>query len=174
MLAMLLNWKAKLAILVFAIAAAYGWHYITLENAVENAIQYVQYENYKYTVKLQEQNRETKEALELENKRIREEADEKLKLSDGKYRDLSEWVRKQPKLPTTTSGSNSANSTADNDKEDISEDVIGRLRRSHAQDLAGYAKVTQDIAIELKMCYDWNDSVRKIVDDHNSRITKIK
>lgn len=174
MLAKLLNWKAKLAIFLFVITAAYGWHYITLENAVENAIQYVQYENYKYTVKLQEYNRETKDALEKENQRIREEADEKLKLSDGKYRDLSEWVRKQPKLSTSTTGSNPTDTATRNDKEDIAEDVIGRLRRSHAQDLAGYAKVTQDLAIELKMCYDWNDSVRKIVDLHNAGITKIK
>lgn len=174
MLKYLLNWQTKLAVFLFVCAAAIGWHKITLDNAVENAVQYVQYENYKYTVKLQEYNRETKDALEKENKRIREEADEKLKLSDGKYRDLSEWVRKQPKLSASTTGSNPTDTATRDGKEDIGEDVIGRLRRSHAQDLAGYSKVTQDLAIELKMCYDWNDSVRKIVDDHNAGITKIK
>lgn len=173
MFAMLLNWKAKLAIGVFILAAAFGWHKITLDNAVENAIQYVQYENYKYTVKLQEQNRLTKDALEEENRKLRKESDEKLKVADNKYRALSEWVRSQPKLPTTGS-SNPANPATQTGEEDSVRDIIGRLYRQNAYDLAEYARVTQTMAIELKMCYDWTDKVHEVIEKHNDEIVKIK
>lgn len=154
-LSFLSGWQVKV-ILVFAlIFGAYVWHRSEVKIAVNEAVTAIEAQTTKERFKLLDRANEESFKLKEQIAKTKQEKERELQIADTKYRDLLHWLRN---LPSTTSDSDSTGSTGN--AEDRSEEIIGELRRSNAEALAGYAYQAEELKVNLIACYRDYDAVK--------------
>lgn len=155
----LIDWKMKLAAVVIALVALFGWHTYKVKIAVHEAVVQVETNYAKEKLKLMEKSMAETQALKDAMEKQKKVKDEQVKTATAKYNNLSEWVRN---LPSTSTSSVPGDSSA---RENGSEDIIGELRRRNAQDFVNYSRTTEALKIEVLSCYRQYDQVKTTLDD---------
>lgn len=153
------GWQVKIIIVLTLVFGAYVWHKAEVKIAVNEAVTAIEAQTTKERFKLLDRANEESFKLKEQIAKIEQEKERELQIADTKYKSLVTWVRN---LPSTTSGSDSAGSTRD--AKDRSEEVIGELRRSNAEALAGYAYQAEELKINLVACYRDYDAVKSARD----------
>ena len=151
----LLDWKVKVAFAFVVITGMYFFHVSEVKIAVNEAVTAIEAQTTKERFKLLDRANEESFKLKEQIAKTKQEKERELQIADTKYRDLLHWLRN---LPSTTSGSGSTRSTGNS--EDRSEEIIGELRRSNAEALAGYAYQTEELKVNLIACYRDYDAVK--------------
>lgn len=154
-LSFLSGWQVKVILVLALLFGAYVWHRSEVKIAVNEAVTAIEAQASRERFKLLD--RANKESFKLKEQiaKNKQEKERELQIADTKYKSLVAWVWN---LPSTTSSSNSAGSTGNS--EDRSEEIIGELRRSNAEALAGYAYQTEELKVNLLACYRDYDAVK--------------
>ena len=160
-----LDWKVKLAALIFACIIAFSWHTVTVHNAVSVAKVEVQLEMKKIQEakidQLKKDSDKAQSSLKDTFDTQLKERDAKYKKLDTKYSNLVNSVSNRPDRPSSGSGI----SVNPRDSESLLYVDGSRLYRMDAQLLAGFAVRTEGLKIALEGCYADYDAVKKVLDD---------
>jgi len=154
-LSFLSGWQVKVILVLALIFGAYVWHKAEVKIAVNEAVTDIEAQATKERFKLLDRANEESFKLKEQIAKTKQEKERELQIADTKYRDLLHWLRN---LPSTTSDSGSTGSTGN--PEDRSEEIIGELRRSNAEALAGYAHQAEELKVNLIACYRDYDAVK--------------
>lgn len=154
-LSFLSGWQVKITLVLALIFGVYTWHKAEVKIAVNEAVTAIETQATKERFKLLDRANEESFKLKEQIAKTKQDKERELQIADTKYRDLLQWVRN---LPGTTSGSDSTGSTGNS--EDRSEEIIGELRRSNAEALAGHAYQTEELKVNLIACYRDYDAVK--------------
>lgn len=167
-----LDWKVKLAALIFACILAFSWHTVTVHNAVSVAKVEVQLEMKKIQeVKIDQLKKDSdkaqsnlKDTFDTQLK----ERDAKYKNLNSKYSNLANSLSNRPERPSSSYGlslpTGNAESTGYVDG--------SRLLREDASFLAGFAARTEGLKTELQSCYKQYDLAKKTLDDFKEAHSK--
>lgn len=149
------GWQVKIVLVLALIFGAYTWHRSEVKIAVNEAVTVIEAQTTKERFKLLDRANEESFKLKEQIAKTKQEKERELQIADTKYKSLVVWVRN---LPSATRSSDSTRSTGNS--EDRSEEIIGELRRSNAEALAGYAYQAEELKVNLIACYRDYDAVK--------------
>ena len=166
-----LDWKVKLAALVFACILAYSWHTVQVHNAVSVAKVQTQTEVAAiYNKRIENLKKESDKAqseLKATLDTQLKEKDAKLKSLNTKYVAAVNSLSNRPERPSSKYGLSLPSSDA---KSTGFVDGSG-LWRSDAIFLTRLATRTEGLKIELQACYKQYDTARDKLEEFKSKYT---
>lgn len=151
------GWQAKLAIVLIVLASLFAWHKHEVSLAVVQATSQMELEYAKEKFKLLDKANTETYALQARSEKLIERKNNEIKNATAQYANLLEWVRKLPANSTSSSDL----PTNSNAEENRGSEVIGKLRRKDAENLANYSFRTEELKIELQLCYTTYEEVVK-------------
>ena len=161
-----LDWKVKLAALIFACILAYSWHTVTVHNAVSVAKVEVQLQMQKVQ---EDKINQLKKDSDKAQKTLKDTFDTQLKERDAKYKKLdtkySNLANSVSNRPDRSPSSGSGISINPRDAESTLYVDGTRLYRTDALVLGRFAARTEGLKIALEGCYADYDAVKKVLDD---------
>ena len=158
-LAFLGGWQAKLIVVIIILASLFTYHKIEVNKAVTKATTELKLEYAQQVFRQIEIAKDESIKLKLEKEKADAVYKKNLAAANAKYKSLSDWVSNLPKYP-----SGKDNPGDSRDAEVGSEDVVGRLTRENAKNLAEYGYTTETLRQSLLMCYAQYDSVKESLD----------
>lgn len=159
-----LDWKVKLVIISILFISLFAWHKYEVHTAVFEAKTEIQAEYKERKRQLQNDADNTQKELEAKIKLQEEKKNAEIKIANRKYNDLLGWVHN---LPSTSSrGDSTINPT---NPEIGQQDVIGELRRKHAEEFARYSLRAETVRINLLQCYRQYDEAAKTIEDFKAK-----
>lgn len=153
------GWQAKLIIVIIILASLFTYHKIEVNKAVTKATTELKLEYAQQVFRQIEIARDESIKLKLEKEKADAVYKKNLAAANAKYKSLSDWVSNLPKYP-----SGKDNPGDSRDAEAGSEDVIGELRRKHAEELARYSLRAETVRLALLSCYADYASVKESLD----------
>ena len=160
LLSFFLNSKVKLLILVIVLVSLFAYHKVEVNKAVTQATNELRLEYSKEVFRQIEIAKDESIKLKQEKEKADAEYKKNLASANARYRKLSDWVRNLPKYP---SGGDNPGDTGD--AETRPEDIVGELRREHAEELAGYSLRAETLRQGLLSCYKQYDTVKEKLDN---------
>ena len=159
-LSILSGWKVKLVILSIALISLFAWHKVLVREAVTEATNELKLEYAQQVFRQVEIAKDESIKLKQEKEKADAEYKKNLANANARYRKLSDWVHNLPKYPS--GGDNPGDST---DAESRPDDIVGELRREHAEELAGYSLRAETLKQGLLSCYRQYDTVKEKLDN---------
>ena len=153
------GWQAKLIIVIIMLASLFTYHRIEVNKAVNQASTELKLQYAKEVFRQVEIAKDESIKLKLQKEKADAEYKKNLATADAKYKSLADWVSHLPKYH-----SRSDNPGDSRDAETGSEDVVGRLTREDAKNLAEYGYTTETLRQSLLMCYAQYDAVKESLD----------
>ena len=162
---MIINWQVKVAIVIVVLSSAFAWHKIDVSHQVEKAkfeVKTEMQEHYNTRIaKLKEDSDKAQKVLKASFDTQLKDKNEKLKVTDSKYRNLLSSMSDRPERPSSIYGL----SLPPRDDKSISFVDGSRLYRDDAELLIRFATRTEGLKIELQACYKQYDEAKRILDD---------
>ena len=153
------GWQAKLVIVIIILASLFTYHRIEVNKAVNQATTELKLQYAKEVFRQVEIAKDESIKLKLQKEKADAEYKKNLAAADAKYKSLADWVSHLPKY--SSRGDNPGDSR---DAETRSEDVVGELRRKHAEELARYSLRAETVRLGLISCYTNYDSIKQSLD----------
>jgi len=154
-----LDWKVKLAIVLFALAAAFTYHKVLVHEAVTEAVAEIHTQQTKENFRLKEQSLNAKIALQESFDKIQKEKDAKLQVLNSRVASLNLSLQQRPSRAESSGVSN------DSKVGEVRQGSTGTgLYREDGIFLAGEAARAELIKEELLTCYRSYDEARETLE----------
>lgn len=154
------GWQTKLIILIVVLVSLFSYHKVLVHKAVTQATNELKFEYAQQVFRQVEIAKDESIKLKQEKEKADAEYKKNLASANARYKRLSDWVRDLPKYP---SGSDNPGDTGD--AENRPEDIVGELRREHAEELARYSLRAETLRQGLLSCYRQYDTVKEKLDN---------
>lgn len=154
----LIDWKVKLAAVVFALAALFGYHTYKVKIAVHEAVTEISVQNAKETLRLVDKAQQQTYALRDAQELSKKEHDAKVKALNARVSTLTASLQSRPERP-----SGDLSRSASNPESPQGTSGLG-LYRQDSEFLVGEATKAVELQEWLKMCYRDYDSIRATLD----------
>jgi len=153
------DWKVKLAIVLFALAAAFTYHKVLVHEAVTEAVAEIHTQQTKENFRLKEQSLNAKIALQESFDKIQKEKDAKLQVLNSRIASLNLSLQQRPSREESSGVSN--DSEVGESPRFVAAD---RLYRDDAAVAIWFATRTEGLKIELQTCYRSYDEARETLE----------
>ena len=154
------GWQTKIIILIIVLVSLFSYHKVLVHKAVTQATNELKLEYAQQVFRQVEIAKDESIKLKQEKEKADAEYKKNLANANARYKRLSDWVRDLPKYP---SGSDNPGDTGD--AENRPDDIVGELRRKHAEELAGYSLRAETLRQGLLSCYRQYDTVKEKLDN---------
>jgi len=159
MLSFFVDWKVKLAIVLFVLAGLFTYHKVIVHEAVTEAISDIQTQQVKENFKLKERSLNTQIALQEYFDKIQKDKDEKLKSLNSRVASLTLSLQQRPSRAEPSGVSDNPGN------EETRQGSTGaELYREDSEFLLREATRAELIKEELLTCYRRYDTAKETLD----------
>lgn len=156
-----MNWEIKLITVLITIACLFGWHRYEIHKSVNIAVTEQANIYQKRIDELTIKSLKVESDLKTKVSSIQGEKDAQIKDIDRKYRTTIDSLRQRQERSTAS------NSTGNSSNAESTKGATGaELYREDASFLAGFARDTEELKVQLNACYLQYDNVREQLNNY--------
>lgn len=168
-LSFFLDWKVKLAIVLFILVGLFTYHKVLVHEAVTEAVAEIHIQQAKENFRLKERSLNTQIALQESFDNIQKEKNEKIKSLNARVASLSYSLQQRPSRAESAGVSNDSSN-----QESPGFVAADRLYRDDALVALWFASRTEGLKVELQTCYRSYDEAKETLDKFKRENTSSK